>query len=98
MMPITLFEKFSSSTFISSIKVIYLTVHTNKSYKLRNTNIKSDMTWNIAIQNGKKYYTLQYILKSKSSRLSTVLEESKLLEIREGNKKYVYQFNKFLMA
>ena len=35
MIPLTLFEKFSSLTFITSIKVFYVTAHSGKSFKLR---------------------------------------------------------------
>ena len=36
MIPTTHFEKFSSQTYIMSIKVIYMTTHSSKSYKWRN--------------------------------------------------------------
>ena len=36
MIPLTLFENFNSYTFITSIKVFYMTTHSRKSYKLRN--------------------------------------------------------------
>ena len=55
MIPITLFEKFSSKTFITSIKVFYMTTHSSKSYKLRNIHSIRGTAWNIAIQKGKIY-------------------------------------------
>ena len=52
MITIILFEKFSSETFITSIKAIYMTTHSSKSYKLRNIHNKKWTTWNAAIQKG----------------------------------------------
>ena len=49
---ITLFEKFSSLTFITSIKVIYMTTLSSKSYKLRNIHSIRGTT----IQKVKIYY------------------------------------------
>ena len=37
MVPIILYEKFCSLTFITSIKVIYMTTHSDKSNRLRKT-------------------------------------------------------------
>ena len=56
MVPITLFEKFSCLTFITSIKVNYMHTHSSKSYKLKNINFIRGTTWNVVIQKEKIYY------------------------------------------
>ena len=63
MIPITLFEKFSSYTFITSFKVIYMSTHSSKYYKLRNIHSipVRGTTWNIAIQKGKIYIKIKVI-------------------------------------
>ena len=55
MIPVILFEKFSSETFITSIKVFYVTKHSGKSYKLKDIHSIRGKTWNIAIQKRKIY-------------------------------------------
>ena len=72
MIPITLFKKFSSLNFTTSIKVFYMIAHSSKSYKLRNIHSIRGTTWN------KGKFSIS---KSKSPRLSKILEETKPLEI-----------------
>ena len=56
MIPIAPFKKFSSSTLITSIKVIYMTTHSRKPYKLINMHFIKGTMWNVTIQKGKIYY------------------------------------------
>ena len=50
MIPMTLFEKFSSLSFITSIKVFFMTAHSCKSSKLRNIHSIRGTAWYIAIR------------------------------------------------
>ena len=55
MIPIILFEKFSSQAFITNIYVFFMTTHSSKYYELKNIHSIRETTWNIATQKWKIY-------------------------------------------
>ena len=72
MIPIPLFEKYGSETFIRSIKVIYMTTHSSNSYKLKNLHPVRGTTWNVTIQKGENLLYQNHRVYDKLWRKQTV--------------------------
>ena len=90
MIPIALMEKFTSQNFVTCIEVSHMTRHSSKSNTLRNLNTVRGRTGKVPVQK-KRNLTMS---KSKSSRLSYILDEANKFEIDKCNPKMGLRYQK----